>query len=128
MRSKCVIFYDCHESCYLTPVLRGEAMPAHSRSIYSEADAVTDPNSPLYVVSPHQELRAVQQDGWKYIYAFSQSEQKLYQLQSKSLYEPANLFQTNPDQVGILHAQLDQRFFLPTNFAYLPLTQSSNEP
>jgi arylsulfatase A-like enzyme len=111
----------------LAAVLRGEAEPAFGRSVYSQADATTDPTSPAYFLGPHQEIRAVQQNGWKYIYTFGQTDQELYQLQPQSLYEPANLAQTNPGQVELLHDSLNQSFFLPTDYTYLPAVQSDND-
>jgi arylsulfatase len=112
----------------LAGLLRGEATPAFDRPVYSQADAVTHPDLPAYWLGPHQELRAVQQEGWKYIYAFAQTEQELYQLQPHSLYETANIIQTNLGQADLLHNQLSQWFFLPTDYTFLPSVQSDGEP
>jgi hypothetical protein len=70
----------------------------------------------------------VQQEGWKYIYAFAQTDQELYQLQPHSPYETDNIIQTNPGQADLLHNQLSQWFFLPTDYTYLPSVQSVSEP
>lgn len=100
--------------------LRGNVTLPADRLIYSEADAVTDPNDGSYWHAPHHELRAVQQSGWKYIYGFADTTLELYQLQPDSLYEVDNIYDSEPSQVSVLHNQLDSWFFLPTEYSFLP--------
>ena len=100
--------------------LRGETTFPQDRPIYSEADAIIDIRIPPSWHAPRHELRAVQQSGWKYIYGFKDTTQELYQLNPNSLYEDTNLYGTQPDQVDTMHTQLDEMFFIPSDYQYTP--------
>ena len=111
------------EGVSLAEGLRGETVLPTDRPIFSDADAIIDPNIPPYWQAPHSELRAVRQGDWKYVYGFDDTTQELYQLQPDSIYEADDLFSSHPDQAHMMYTYLDSRFFLPTNYLYLPCLQ-----
>lgn len=104
----------------LRPLIEGTASLTPTRPIYSEVDAITDPANPLYWATPPDDLRSVNQDGWKYIHYMSQPDtSELYQLEPTSPYETENVITQEPEKRQQLRWKIWEQF-LP-NLTFLPI-------
>ncbi|MCP4360748.1 MAG: sulfatase [Chloroflexi bacterium] len=104
----------------LRPFIEGSRPYTSSRPIYSEVDAVVDPDNPLFWASPPDDLRSVNLDGWKYIHHLNQpTASQLYQLQTASIYEKNNLIGQEPEKHNQLRWHIMDTF-LPHQL-YLPV-------
>lgn len=87
-----------------------------TRPIFSEVDAITDPNHNLYWTAPRDDLRSIRQQDWKLIHHIGRLDRdELYRLEPASLYEQENLIQEEPEQASQLRSQLFQWFALYRN-------------
>lgn len=104
----------------LRPLISGQTVTP-TRAIYSEVDAIRNPASPLYWVSPPDDLRSVRQDNWKYIaHLLTPQADELYQLEAASPYEQENLVLQEPEKAQVMYWQVLGQFF-PSR-VYLPLS------
>lgn len=93
-----------------------------SRNIYSELEAVTDPNTLGYWLAARHPWRAVRQDDWKYIHHVQLvGQDELYQLQPASLYETQNVIGQEPGIADAMLQSLIDWYHVPTIHQYVPV-------
>lgn len=90
------------------------------RPIFTEMDALNEPDHPAYGYIALYDVRAVRQEEWKYIHNVGQENDELYELQPNSIYETENLIEQEPTIAQSLFVLLQQWFHLPTDHSYLP--------
>lgn len=89
-----------------------QANPA--RPVFSEVDALTDPNHVLYLVAPRTPIYAVEQEGWKLIHHPTQPAlDELYQLEPGQAFEGENVITQYPDQAARLLVLLQAWYNIP---------------
>lgn len=105
----------------LRPLLEGQPSALANRLIYAEMEAEILPSSPGYWIAPRYDLRSVKENGWKYVLEVNNPPgNSLYQLQSSSIYEGANLIADYPQKSQRLNAELYDWFRVPTDYNFLP--------
>jgi arylsulfatase A-like enzyme len=102
----------------LRPLLEGPP-PAEPRPVFSEVDAVTDPNHWAYLIAPRIDLRSMREGDWKYIFHVTEPvSDELYLLNPASPYETTNLIQSEPARAARMRQAIMNWFGI--NRAYLP--------
>jgi arylsulfatase A-like enzyme len=92
----------------LRPALQGQ-WPAEARSLFSELDAVTDPNHWAYYFGVRFNMRSVQQGQWKLIHHVgNQAADELYLLGDSSLYETTNLITQEAERARKMLEELER--------------------
>lgn len=102
----------------LVPLINNETTT--HRPIFTEMDALNEPDHPAYGYIALYDVRAVRQEEWKYIHNVGQENDELYELQPNSIYETENLIEQEPTIAQSLFVLLQQWFHLPTDHSYLP--------
>ncbi len=96
----------------LRPLIEDPGLTIH-RNIYSEVDAMPDPGHWAHWQAPADDLRSIQQDGWKFIYHIGNpAADELYLLADQSPYENENWLLANPEQAQEMRTRIEAWFGL----------------
>jgi arylsulfatase A-like enzyme len=106
----------------LRPIVEGRAGTADiTRPIFSEVDAVTDPQNSFYWIASRVDLRAIQRGEWKLVHHVEHwNDDELFLLQPFSPYEVDNLLSTNPEQAQELRRELFNWFGFSFHSLHVP--------
>jgi arylsulfatase A-like enzyme len=102
----------------LRPLIEGPP-PDRARPVYSEVDAMNDPNHWAYLNAPRVDLRSMREGDWKYIFHVTEPvSDELYLLNPASPYETINLIQSEPARAARMRQAIMNWFGI--NRSYLP--------
>ncbi len=105
----------------LVPMIQGLDDELPHRPIYAEMDGEPSPSSLGHWIAPHNDLRSVKEDGWKYILEMNNpGGAELYELQPASIYEELDVRSEHPQKTEKYQEMLYDWFRLPTYFNFVP--------